>query len=149
MTNDSIEREEVRIGWAVVSGCEGEEMHFIAFFAARDRAWDYLPKCRASADDEFYLMDGDTTVVPACIDEKGTMLICNSYEEREVMQSMAEEANLPSGLLSPWLKELAPPMAECGSCRGYGHFNEKTGKPSVDRRERKCLDCRGEGKVPA
>jgi hypothetical protein len=48
-----------------------------------------------------------------------------------------------------WIKELAPPMAECGSCRGYGHFNEKTGKPSVDRLGRKCLDCRGEGKVPA
>lgn len=36
---------------------------------------------------------------------------------------------------------------ECGSCRGYGHFS-KHGKPSGDRRDRKCLDCGGEGQVP-
>lgn len=38
---------------------------------------------------------------------------------------------------------------ECPSCLGYGHINDETGEPTVDRRERKCLDCRGEGTVPA
>jgi hypothetical protein len=36
---------------------------------------------------------------------------------------------------------------DCGSCRGYGHFS-KHGKPSLDKRDRKCLDCGGTGKVP-
>lgn len=36
---------------------------------------------------------------------------------------------------------------DCGSCRGRGHF-AANGKASIDRRDRKCLDCRGEGRVP-
>lgn len=35
---------------------------------------------------------------------------------------------------------------ECSSCLGYGYVNE-LGNPTIDRRDRKCLDCRGEGKV--
>jgi DnaJ-class molecular chaperone len=35
----------------------------------------------------------------------------------------------------------------CRSCRGYGHMNDMTG-PSVDKRDRKCLDCGGSGRVP-
>lgn len=34
---------------------------------------------------------------------------------------------------------------DCPSCHGYGHFFED-GEPTVDRRERKCLDCSGTGK---
>lgn len=34
--------------------------------------------------------------------------------------------------------------ADCGSCRGYGHFDED-GKPTTDKRCRKCLDCNGTG----
>jgi hypothetical protein len=33
---------------------------------------------------------------------------------------------------------------ECPACLGYGHFTEE-GEPSSDRRDRKCLDCRGTG----
>jgi hypothetical protein len=36
---------------------------------------------------------------------------------------------------------------DCASCRGYGHF-AKHGKPSIDKRDRRCLDCNGEGRVP-
>jgi hypothetical protein len=32
---------------------------------------------------------------------------------------------------------------------GYGHIDDETGQPSVDRRNRKCGDCRGTGSVPA
>lgn len=35
---------------------------------------------------------------------------------------------------------------ECSSCRGYGHFST-WGKPSADKRDRKCLDCSGTGRV--
>ena len=38
--------------------------------------------------------------------------------------------------------------AECPSCRGYGYFRED-GRPTVDKRGRKCLDCAGTGKRPA
>jgi hypothetical protein len=34
---------------------------------------------------------------------------------------------------------------ECPSCFGYGHFDDN-GEPSIDKRDRKCLDCRGTGK---
>lgn len=37
-------------------------------------------------------------------------------------------------------------LFECASCRGYGHFDED-GKPSIDRRGRKCLDCTGTGRT--
>ena len=37
--------------------------------------------------------------------------------------------------------------AECENCLGYGYFTVQ-GKPTVDRRCRKCLRCCGEGKVP-
>lgn len=34
----------------------------------------------------------------------------------------------------------------CQSCGGYGHFTEDGG-PSIDKRDRMCLDCRGTGKT--
>ena len=34
--------------------------------------------------------------------------------------------------------------SDCGSCCGYGHFDEE-GKPTMDKRCRKCLDCNGTG----
>lgn len=34
--------------------------------------------------------------------------------------------------------------SDCGSCLGYGHFDEE-GKPTIDKRCRKCLDCNGTG----
>lgn len=37
---------------------------------------------------------------------------------------------------------------ECTSCHGRGHFSE-AGEPSIDRRDRACLDCSGEGDVVA
>lgn len=40
-----------------------------------------------------------------------------------------------------------PARVECPTCLGYGHISEK-GRPTVDRRGRKCLDCRGDGWVP-
>jgi DnaJ-class molecular chaperone len=33
----------------------------------------------------------------------------------------------------------------CPKCKGYGHF-KANGKPSIDGRDRKCLDCAGTGK---
>ncbi len=33
---------------------------------------------------------------------------------------------------------------ECPACRGLGHFNEDS-EPSSDKRDRKCMDCRGTG----
>lgn len=36
-------------------------------------------------------------------------------------------------------------LQECTSCKGYGYFDED-GEPSVDLRNRKCLDCRGTGR---
>lgn len=36
--------------------------------------------------------------------------------------------------------------ADCPSCRGYGHFNEDS-EPSIDKRDRKCSDCRGTGRA--
>lgn len=35
---------------------------------------------------------------------------------------------------------------ECPSCGGYGFFDSKTERPTIDRRGRKCLDCSGTGK---
>lgn len=46
------------------------------------------------------------------------------------------------------LRFLGFPEIECPSCLGYGHFRED-GTPTIDRRERTCLDCRGSGKAPA
>jgi hypothetical protein len=36
---------------------------------------------------------------------------------------------------------------DCRSCKGYGHF-KANGEPSIDGRDRKCLDCGGTGKRP-
>jgi hypothetical protein len=41
-----------------------------------------------------------------------------------------------------------PEPGECGSCLGYGYFRPN-GEPTVDRRERKCMDCGGTGRAPA
>lgn len=40
----------------------------------------------------------------------------------------------------------APEPNDCSACRGYGHFT-RNGKPSIDKRDRKCLDCGGTGKA--
>lgn len=42
---------------------------------------------------------------------------------------------------------MPPDMVECWACRGHGHFS-RWGKPSADKRDRKCLECSGEGKIP-
>jgi DnaJ-class molecular chaperone len=34
---------------------------------------------------------------------------------------------------------------ECRACFGYGHLTAD-GEPTIDRRERKCLNCNGTGK---
>lgn len=39
----------------------------------------------------------------------------------------------------------APEPDDCPICMGYGHFTAR-GRPSFDRRDRKCLDCNGTGK---
>src|ERR1700690_1965115 len=53
--------------------------------------------------------------------------------------------------LLPLVSDANPPcvdLEDCGSCRGLGYFNKRTGKATNDRRERKCLDCSGAGRVP-
>lgn len=55
---------------------------------------------------------------------------------------------LPSGWREPTQAELdAQPRktvhTECTTCLGYGHM--RRGKPSIDRRDSKCLDCNGTG----
>lgn len=35
---------------------------------------------------------------------------------------------------------------ECDACDGYGHI-DKRGHGTVDRRERKCGNCRGTGRI--
>lgn len=37
-------------------------------------------------------------------------------------------------------------ITECNSCLGYGYF-DADGDPTSDRNGRKCLDCRGEGRL--
>ena len=37
--------------------------------------------------------------------------------------------------------------SDCGSCLGYGHF-DADGNRSLDKRDRKCLDCNGTGEHP-
>lgn len=39
----------------------------------------------------------------------------------------------------------APALNDCSACLGYGHFGGD-GKRSLDRRDRKCLDCNGTGR---
>ncbi len=36
---------------------------------------------------------------------------------------------------------------ECRSCMGYGHIDDETGQPTVNRQCRKCGDCNGTGYV--
>lgn len=37
--------------------------------------------------------------------------------------------------------------AECKSCMGYGHIDDATGRPTLNRNARKCGDCRGTGRA--
>lgn len=41
---------------------------------------------------------------------------------------------------------MASNYVECQSCMGYGGF-DSDGNPSIGRRDRECLDCRGTGAV--
>ena len=43
-----------------------------------------------------------------------------------------------------YLPPFVPTPNDCGSCRGYGHFTED-GEPTIDKRDRTCLDCGGAG----
>jgi len=60
--------------------------------------------------------------------------------------SLPAEAPKSRDSFAPPAKPDAEPKEECGSCRGYGHFS-KYGKPSIDKRDRKCLDCAGSGRA--
>jgi hypothetical protein len=55
----------------------------------------------------------------------------------ELIEVRARVAAIPSPSVGTY-------SADCGSCRGYGHFDEE-GKPTMDTRCRKCLDCDGTG----
>lgn len=73
-----------------------------------------------------------------------------AIEKEEKAQQQAESAPAVATVASPdpavWsiVEE-----DECETCLGYGHINDETGQPTVDRLAPKCLDCRGRGKVLA
>jgi DnaJ-class molecular chaperone len=50
-------------------------------------------------------------------------------------------------IFEKFTRNIPPPREpdECVSCDGYGHIRED-GTGTIDRRERKCLDCNGTGK---
>jgi hypothetical protein len=106
---DNTESIELNVGWAVMSGCDGEDLHFVAFFRRRDRAIAYEQSCRESTNEDLVLIDCDSAVVPAIVTD-GRVLLANSFEERKVMQTMAEHVRRDgiaySDELRRWLEEL-------------------------------------------
>ena len=75
-----IETELQHTGWAVFTGCEGDEVRFVAYFADYDRAQAYIDMCeKLDSESDYKMMDGDASVVPAIIDpEDGAIMWANT-----------------------------------------------------------------------
>jgi len=105
-------------GWAVFTGADGDEVHFIAYFTSYDRAIDYIAKCKGP-DDEFHLMDGDASVVPAVIDPSdGTIMWANTGD----LEKGAEALCIRHGIDPYDANRFMAEGRECngGHCRDFG-----------------------------
>ncbi len=83
-----IETVDARPGWAVFTGCDGEEPHFHAFFATRADAEQYLKFCDADPDSDAYLCDPD--IAPAVAD----IIAANHFDYAEGAAAVVEAAHL-------------------------------------------------------
>lgn len=72
-----IERVDQATGWAVYSGCDGEDPTFVAFFARRDMAELYIKACQADSDADWYMTDPD--LAPAVLDDR-EILVANHFD---------------------------------------------------------------------
>ena len=103
----AIETELQHTGWAVFTGCEGDEVHFVAYFADYRRAEDYIESCvKADPESDFKMMDGDASVVPAIIDpEDGAIMWANTGALEQGAAALCERHNIDPYDASVFLKE--------------------------------------------
>jgi hypothetical protein len=76
-------------GWAVFSGCEGEDPDFVSFFAGADGAAKASALVAMTEDDgEHTIFDGGRA--PAFASEKFGIVAANHYDEAECIAALAE-----------------------------------------------------------
>jgi hypothetical protein len=111
----AIETELQHTGWAVFTGCEGDEVHFVAYFADHQRAQAYIDMCvKLDSESDYKMMDGDASVVPAIIDpddgaimwantgalEQGAEALCTRYSiapyDANAFMAEARKADAPA-----------------------------------------------------
>ena len=80
--------------------------------------------------------------VVTCGGNPGVAVYGNTHRQHAVADVEKALLHLVSDANPP-----CPVLEECSACRGLGYFNARTGKATNDRRERKCLDCHGEGRA--
>lgn len=89
-----IEEVQGRTGWAVFTGCDGEDAFFRAFFGTRDEARGYVDLClKLDADHDMHLSDGDVCVVPAAIVD-GQIIAAKHFDDREGAEAVIAAAGL-------------------------------------------------------
>jgi hypothetical protein len=94
-------------GWAVFSGAEGDEVHFIAYFDSYARAAHYIKVCETlDSESDYRLMLGDAAVVPAVIDpDDGTIMWANTGALEQGAEALCKRHNIEPYDASVFLKE--------------------------------------------
>jgi hypothetical protein len=96
--NILLEEADVRAGWAVFTGCEGDDPHFHAFFPARVTAERYLATCRSlGPDHDAWLCDAD--IAPASIVD-GRIVTANSFDWVEGSRRRSSQLRAPHSFSS-------------------------------------------------
>jgi hypothetical protein len=94
-------------GWAVFSGADGDQVHFIAYFDSYARAAHYIKVCEAlDSESDYRLMLGDAAVVPAVIDpEDGTIMWANTGALEQGAEALCKRHSIEPYDASIFLKE--------------------------------------------
>jgi hypothetical protein len=99
-----VEKVDQKTGWALFTGCEGEDAHFVAFFADRERAERYMAFCHKDSDSDDFMHEGDACVVPALV-HGGHLCAANRYNAELGIRAIGLLDELRPDEVEAFLKE--------------------------------------------
>jgi ribosomal protein L37AE/L43A len=103
----AVETELQHTGWAVFTGCDGDTVHFVAYFADYRRAQAYIDMCeKLDSESDWKMMDGDASVVPAIIDpEDGAIMWANTGALEQGAEALCQRHGIEPYDASVFIKE--------------------------------------------
>lgn len=100
-----VERYDQRTGWAVFTGCEGDDPTIVAFFFARKMADGYLTATQRDPESDEFLCD--PAIAPAAITNDGVIVVANDYRDELCVEAVLQAAEINDFDATQLRKEVA------------------------------------------